>query len=200
MATYSSEYIFEISKQKYEKIQEIITEVCEIVKTVQPDLDEETVRGCFDLVIQSCMLNAAATDGKLEKNEVNFITGVTSYADILLLVNAQIKRTSPAFEGFSWEQVAGFNSEQLRKVSVAAAAIVDQYANTFVEIFATVDKIMMDRDYRAELNGAVGSLFVGLAGVDGDDLDSERAVKEGCVAFSVYDKMIDKKWKRIVEE
>ena len=37
MATYSSEYIFEISKQKYEKIQEIITEVCEIVKTVQPD-------------------------------------------------------------------------------------------------------------------------------------------------------------------
>lgn len=194
------ESIFEVSKQNYNQAQKIITEISEIVTAVQPDFDIGTARVCFDLIIQSCMLNAAAQDGELEGSEIDFIKNVTCYADILKLINAEVKqKQNSAFAGFEWEQVAGFNPEQLNKLAIAAAAIVDPYAQNLVSIFAIVDKIVDDIDYRKLLDDAVGAMFVGIAGIDGDDLDSENAVREGCFAFLIYDKMVDKKWKKIVE-
>ena len=78
--------------------------------------------------------------------------------------------------------------------------MVEPYAETFVNMFATADKVLNEDNIREMIFNKVGNLFVAIAGVDGDDLNSDTARDEGSYAFFLYDELVEKKWKAITGE
>ena len=201
MASYSPEQIFALAQHNYAECEEIINTVTTALNnnSDQP-LDPKVPMICFDLILQSCFLNAAVNDGELEHNEIVFITNVTKYADLLDFVNQDMKAQNAEWPTITWDVIPQLESEVQQNLALAATAIVDKYAEAFVKLFATVDKILTDVDLLAMLKEKVGIMLIGITGIDGDDIESDVATNEGGIAFAAFEVLVTQKWKEITGE
>lgn len=200
MAQYSAEQLFGLAQAKYDECEAIINEISTIVKGVQEDFDPKVAMICFDLIIQACLLNASVQDGELEHNEKVFVQNITKHGDLLSLVNSALKEHDAEWIDVEWDDIGQFQAETQQQFAQISAAVVDPYAETFAGIFGIVDKVVTEKDYMNLLYDAVGTMFVALAGIDGDDIDTDVAREEGCLAFAIYDTMVNDKWKKAMEQ
>ncbi|MBQ3589240.1 MAG: hypothetical protein II980_02195 [Clostridia bacterium] len=200
MASYSPEQIFALAQDNYAQCETIIKDISAALKAnVNPDFDENVFLGMFDIIIQSCLLNAAVKDGELEHNEIVFLTNITKHADIIPFINEEMKKQYPDWPDLTWEIIPQLEAETQQNVGYASVAVVEPYAKAFVEIFATVDKILTEVDLLDELTQKVGILLVGLTGIDGDDIESGVATDEGSIAFATFNLLVTEKWKEITQ-
>ena len=200
MAQYSAEQLFALAQAKYDECEAIVGEISQIIKGVQEDFDPQVAMICFDLIIQACLLNASVQDGQFEHNEKIFVQNITKHGDLMSFVNSALKQEDASWEDMSWDDIEQLQSETQQQLAQISAAIVDPYAETFAGMFGIVDKVVTEKDYMALLYDAVGTMFVAIAGIDGDDIDTDTAREEGCLAFAIYDVMVNDKWKKAMEE
>lgn len=201
MAAYAPEQLFALAKQNYDEAEAIILEVAKAIKeNLDPNFNEATAMSCFDLVLQSSMLNAATADGELEHNEIVFMTQITKYIDLLSILNADLKEQYPDWQDITWDIIPQLDSETQKTLSAASVAVVEKYADAFVNIFATVDKVITDVDFLQLLTDKVGMMFVALTGIDGDDIEAEITNTEGNMAFAAFHVLVVEKWKAITGE
>ncbi len=201
MASYTPEQIFALAQDNYAQCEAIIKEVSAALKAnVDPNFNEEAVLGIFDVIIQSCLLNAAVKDGELEHNEIVFLTNIVNHADIIPVVNDEMRKQYADWPDLTWEIIPQLEAETQQNVGYAATAAVQPYAEEFVKIFATVDKILTEVDLLADLSEKVGLMLVGLTGIDGDDIESGIATEEGSIAFATFNMLVVEKWKEITGE
>jgi hypothetical protein len=201
MASYSPEQVFALAQDNYAQCETIIKEVSAALKAnVDPNFNEEAFLGMFDVILQSCLLNAAVKDGELEHNEIVFLTNITKHADIIPLINDEMRKQYPDWPDLTWDIIPQLEAETQQNIGYASTAVVEPYAKAFVEIFATVDKILTEVNLLEDLTSKVGILFVGLTAIDGDDIESEIATEEGSMAFAAFSILVTEKWKEITGE
>ena len=201
MASYSPEQVFALAQDNYAQCETIIKEVSAALKAnVDPNFNEEAFLGMFDVILQSCLLNAAVKDGELEHNEIVFLTNITKHADIIPLINDEMRKQYPDWPDLTWDIIPQLEAETQQNIGYASTAVVEPYAKAFVEIFATVDKILTEVNLLEDLTSKVGILFVGLTAIDGDDVESEIATEEGSMAFAAFSILVTEKWKEITGE
>jgi hypothetical protein len=201
MASYSPEQVFALAQDNYAQCETIIKDISAALKAnVNPDFDENVFLGMFDIILQSCLLNAAVKDGELEHNEIVFLTNITKHADIIPLINDEMRKQYPDWPDLTWDIIPQLEAETQQNIGYASTAVVEPYAKAFVEIFATVDKILTEVDLLEDLTSKVGILFVGLTAIDGDDIESEIATEEGSMAFAAFSILVTEKWKEITGE
>ncbi len=198
---YSKEQLIQIAKVKYEECEQLITMVADALKkNVDADFESTTAMICFDIIMQSCLLNGAVHDGQLERTEIELIKSITKYADLLPFVNAEMVKEDPQWPSIGWNDIATLESEAQQSIALISAAVVVDYADMFVKIFATVDKILTDTDLLGLINERVYALFVALAAVDGDDIKTDIAKKETVRSVIIYNTLVADKWKEITGE
>ncbi|MBO5313434.1 MAG: hypothetical protein J6B29_05650 [Clostridia bacterium] len=197
MAKYSMEDLFKVACAEYAGCKEIVGEITSAVQAIQPSITIETTMTAFDMVLQSILLSVATIDSKMYAEEKHFINLLTEYGDILALVNSEFTKEYKEESNITWDDVADFDNETRAKVAVISAALVDPYATSMVNIFATVDKAIEERDYIAMLREKVLTIIMALSGIDGDDLESQTSEAEYAIGVKVFDRLVYEKWKNI---
>lgn len=201
MAKLTQDQIMKIASINYSECETIITTISEAVnKTSNSECKPEAVMACFDMILQSCLFNAAVEDGSMEDEEIAFIGCLTRYVDLMTLVNKEIKKEVKEWNDISWIDIPTLSKDLQDSLALISAGIVKDYADVFVKVFATVDKALTEVDLLAVLNEKVVSLFIALSGVDGDDLKDETSKKEAARAVAIYKALVIDLWKEITGE
>ena len=200
MAKLTHDEIIQISSARYAECEKIIGTVAQAIKKKDPEFKPETAMACFDIILQSCLFNAAVADGKLEEDEINFIMCLTRYVDLMSILNKKLKEEDAQWPDVKWDDIATLKAEAQEALAIISAAAVAEYANAFVNIFATVDKILTEVDLLKALNEKVIAIFVALAGADGDDLENPVVKEEATRAAIIYNTLVVDRWKEITGE
>lgn len=198
---FSKEQLIARARAEYEECEKIITMVSgALKKSVDPEFENTTAMICFDIIVQSCLLNGAVQDGQLEPAEIEFIKSITKYANLLPFVNAEMTKQDPKWPSLGWNDIATLDSDVQQSIALISAAVVVDYADMFTKIFATVDKILKDTDLLSLINERVYAMFIALSGIDGDELKDDIAKKETVRSVIIYNALVADKWKEITGE
>ncbi len=199
MARYTVEQVYRTACARYEIVKSVVCEMSELVRQAQGDLKDESAMATIDLIIQATLLNVAVTDGSFQEAEKQFIDVLTEYGDLIKFVNFEAKRQNSSWCDISWDSISELDAETKKKLGAIAGTIVDPYATSFVKIFASIDKLVEERDYIKILRESIEGIIVALSVIDGDDIDSNRANAEVFVGFSILDLLLTKKWEEVVK-
>ena len=201
MASIEKSALISAAQQAYTECEQLITGTAEVLarntdvadKEQLPKLSMET----FDIILQACLLNSAVSDGQLEEEEIEFIRTVTKHADLLEseMYGFQIKGKK-----FTWEDYAKLSTEDQQQVGLEITAVLKEAVTTFVKLFATVDKVLTEVDFLELLLERAVFIFVALAGVDGDDYESEIVKTETAWAGATLRVLLVDTWREITGE
>ena len=180
---------FKLACEVYEQSKDTIKELSTYMRMVSPDFSFETAMKRYDLVLQGILLRAAVEDGYFLEEEQQFIEKITDYHDIMSYFNGR-------GISISWNIFDDISNEQQKKLSIKMLAALKELADDFVTPFAMVDAVF-PKDYCEELTTQMGLICTGLAGCDGDDLNSDVARSELTVSLVLIDKLIKDKWQEV---
>ena len=195
MAKYTTEEIYRNACTRYEIVKGVVHEMTEIINNASPEsLREESAMTAVDLIIQATLLNVAVTDGQFTEIEKQFIDVLTEYGDVLAFVNNEIKKSTDNWREITWNDIDDLEDEVKKKLGAIVASIVDPYAESFVNVFSALDKLVTERDYLKILRESIEGIIISLSLIDGDNIDSQRVGAESYVGFSVLEILLVKKW------
>ena len=199
MAKYTKETVIETAKIRYFECEKVIRRL--IVFSKLPDLETkvDTAMTCFDLIIQTCLVAGSAVDGKLADNELYFITKIAKYGDIVDYVNDKMAIKESSWRNLTWKDIATYDGESLKKFASLATVLLEPMAELFVKIFAGIDSYSK-YNHREMLLDRVATFFVGLSGIDGDDVQSDNAVAVSNACYGYYNYLVEEKWKKIINK
>lgn len=201
MAKLTQDQIMQIASTNYTECETIISTIAQAIKkNSDPNFSAETTMACFDIILQACLFNASVADGKLEQEEMAFIGCLTRYVDLMTVVNGKIREEDKSWVDITWMDIPTLGREVQDSLAVISAGLIKDYADAFVRVFATVDKILTEVDLLAVLNEKVMSIFVAIAGVDGDDLKAEVVKEETVRAAAIYKALVVDLWREITKE
>ena len=198
MSIFSFERYVAKAKESYNECEAIIIEMANIIKSVHPTFSTDIALGQFDLVLQACLLSTAVADGEFLKSERCYILEIARHTDILTLVNKEGRAKNEEWQDIAWTDLESFNEESLKRLSAIASCVVKDYANEFVQYFATVDKVIEGKDYKTLLFNSAGMIIAVMSGVDGDDLEDELPRIETAAGVRTYMTLIDKPWQEVL--
>ena len=182
---------FNVACRVYEEAKGTIRELSTIMQSVSPEFSFEIAMRQFDLVLQGILLRTAMEDGYFLDEERQFIEKITDYGDIIAYFNKKgIK--------ISWSDLNGGTDESRKELSLTMVVALKEIADDFVTPFAIVDAAF-PKDYCKEITRQIGTICFALAGCDGDTTDSTVFKSEAVVAVALVTKIIEEKWKEVVD-
>ena len=190
--------IFDLACAAYEKGKKLISELSSMAQTYSKEFSFEVAMKEFDLILQAILLNVAVADGYFVENEKNFIDKITDYADILTILTGKLRATKPGFPSITWDSLSLLSNENRKLVSMTALLVLNDFVDDFIVPFAQIDS-MTSKDYLSEIKSVVMQISASLALIDGDDPNSDDAIKEVSTGAEVFDFYVGKKWLEVRE-
>ena len=181
MAGYINNPLYLSACESYTESKRLIGEISKIISEMNPEITYEDVRVQYDLILQTVLLNAALEDGKLEEIELEFLTLLIKYGDILALANEACKKMMPEWKDVRWANVAEADSESAKKLASVVTKIVSSYTDSFVQVFYAIDKYNKKVDYLGEITSYTRRILSNLSGIDGDKREGETTT--GMIIF-----------------
>lgn len=183
--------ILEVAYQEYNNLKEfLLTKVFPLRKEYEAshgnnDYDCKKGMNSFDVVLQYSLLQIAIKDGKLLKEEVEFIKKVTNNDLIIDLI------ISAGNEGFTWDDLLNVPVREIADFLDYAEKAVFEIAEDFIKSFTLYDCYEPNIDYVKMFNNSCCAFAYAIICVDGQDLDQEREGK--CLLFAVIHAIEERK-------
>ena len=172
---------------EYEKAKEIIEELSNVVRSVNPGFSAEIAQREFDLILQCILINVAISDGNFSDIESQFIEKITTYGDVLAFARA--KMDIPAL---NWENVQLIGQNSQRQLMRMIEDELNIYIDNFVQSFAAINIISTKKnikDYHQLLGIQIIKVASALMKIDGV---SEK-VEEDALLHKIAN-LFDSKW------
>ena len=201
MVKLSAQQCYELACAEYAKAKSIIADLSAKTQEIQKDFNPEIAMRQFDLIAQSVMLAIAVSDGKFNDLEKTFISNITEYSDLLVVVNGKMKEQDPEWPEFTWDVIDALTPENKDKFAGICADVIAQYANEFTFFFSIVDFIDDGRDYHEELLGCLFNLITFISAVDEGGFDPEKgATAENIRGLEFLQALFEENWNKNTED
>ena len=201
MVKLSAQQCYELACAEYAKAKSIIADLSAKTQEIQKDFNPEIAMRQFDLIAQSVMLAIAVSDGKFNDLEKTFISNITEYSDLLVVVNGKMKEQDPEWPEFTWDVIDVLTPENKDKFAGICADVIAQYANEFTFFFSIVDFIDDGRDYHEELLGCLFNLITFISAVDEGGFDAEKgATAENIRGLEFLQVLFEENWNKNTED
>lgn len=202
MASIEKNALITAAQQAYDECEKFIVGTAEVLarnaeNTKDAELLPKISMETFDIILQACLLNSAVSDGQLEEEEIEFIRKVTKHADLL---ESEVYGFQIKGKKFTWEDYAKLSTEDQQQVGLEITAVLKEAVTAFVKLFATVDKVLTEVDFLELLLERAVFIFVALAGVDGDDYESEIVKAETAWAGATFKVLLMDTWREVTGE
>lgn len=186
------------AKNSYAELKEI---VMELVKAVNLNsFTYPVAMGELDVVLQTVLLHCAIEDDKIVFTENLIIENLTSYEDVLNVINEQQLELDPDWAELDWYTVSRLNKESREEIANLAYEVASEYASEFVSTLAQADRDIVEVDYLKKINKCVYTLIYSMIGIDGDNIESTNASDEGVAGIVTYNTLVNEKWAEITSE
>ena len=155
----------------YEVINELIAPKM-LLEIPVYGLSLKNIMMTLDVSIQLILLNVAACDGYILKQEIEYIKMFRNYVDIM------------SASGFSWDLLMTFTGKELKK-------IIEKINNS---VFSTSDRIIseikeVDPEVLFSFEAEISNICQCLACIDGDNSESYDYSKEMSAGMEVFKKL-----------
>ena len=191
MAGYINNPLYLSACESYTESKRLIGEISKIISEMNPEITYEDVRVQYDLILQTVLLNAALEDGKFEEIELEFVTLLIKYGDILALANEACKKIMPEWKDVRWANVAEADCESAKKLASVVTKIVSSYTDSFVQVFYAIDKYNKKVDYLGEITSYTRRILSNLSGIDGD-----KRAEETNTGMKIFKALVTDKCKK----
>lgn len=178
MVKLSAQQCYDQACVVYEKAKGIVNDLTKKAQEVEKEFNGDIAMRQFDLIAQAVMLNIAVLDGKFNDLEKTFISNITEYSDILLVVNKAMKESNPEWVDVTWDVIDALTPENKVKFAFICADTVHKFANEFTFFFSIVDYIDEERNYYDELLECLFNLITFISAVDEGGFDPEAGATE----------------------
>ena len=201
MIKLSAQQCYEHACVAYEKAKSIIADLSVKTREIEKDFNPEIAMRQFDLIAQSVMLSIAVSDGKFNDLEKTFISNITEYADLLVVVNGKMKEEDPEWPEFTWDVIDVLTPENKEKFACVCADTIAEYANEFTLYFSVIDFIDDDRDYHEELLECLFNLITFISAVDEGGFDPDKgATAENLRGLQFLHVLFEENWNKNTED
>ena len=201
MVKLSAQQCYELACADYEKAKSIIADLSAKTQEIQKDFDPEIAMRQFDLIAQSVMLAIAVSDGKFNDLEKTFISNITEYSDLLVVVNGKMKEEDPEWPEFTWDVIDVLTPENKDKFAGICADAIAQYADEFTLFFSVIDYIDDERDYHEELLECLFNLITFISAVDEGGFDPDKgATEENLRGLAFLQVLFEENWNKNTED
>ncbi len=170
------------NKARLEKApQELYDEACKYYKDLQltvrkiglmleslEDVDFSTTNALYqmDYALQYLLLSQAVSDGEVDHFEQQFIDMITEHGDLLSIINDRYNVK------LSWETLELFNNKSICTMLIGIIEDMAKLIADFITEIATVDAVIKDHDYYADIRCAILNIAECLACIDKDASDN----------------------------
>ncbi len=191
MASYINNPLYLSACESYTESKRLIGDISKIICEMDSRITYDDVRAQYDFILQAVMLNSAIEDGKLEEIELEFITLLVKYGDILELANEACRGLMPEWKDVSWANIIALDSESAKKITDMVTKIVSSYTSSFVQVFYAIDKYNTRVDYLGEITSYTRRILSNLSRIDGDKRGSEIST-----GMRIFDELVTNKCKK----
>lgn len=151
-------------------IIELLTKMGQGAQSLYASIDINHSIELFDVIMQGFLFATAAADGRLIKEEYDFIRNVCTWADCVTEYNKKVK-DSPMI---SWSQLLVMDSKTLKQfVSDLHDLVVMPALRTFVRYYPSLSLIYPGTDFAKLLCDHMQKLMMLLGRIDGDITSEE---------------------------
>ena len=191
MANYIDNPLYLSACESYTESKRLIGEISKVITGIDPSITYEEVRIQYDLILQAVLLNAALEDGKFEDIELEFVTLLIKYGDILALANEACKKLMPEWKDVRWANISALDSTSAKKLAEIVTKIVSAYTDAFVKVFYVIDRANQKVNYLDELTSYTRRILSNLSKIDGDKKDSETIT-----GMRIFNELVTNKCKK----
>ena len=159
----SLQEVFDGCRVLYQKcfnnVKAMSCEIAAYMESKGEPWDPKVTAGKFDIVLQYSLLQIAASDFDLDKNELIFIRDLTEQGDFVNYIN------SIAHTQITWEGIFDSSITEFRKFLRGVENLIENLSMEFVNVFAICDKVT-EYNYVADLEKNIALIFAGLMTMD----------------------------------
>ena len=204
MAKNNAQACFDFALKHYNETVEIVKELSAIVMAVEPKFDFKIAMREYDFILQTILLQVAIEDGQFVENEKVFIDQITTYGDVLILLNKKAKESMPTWQDITWDSVGSLDQEHRQKLILIIVNYLGEFVKDFVGFFAIVDTHMKDRNFIEEIDDHLRAIILAMAMIDGDEVnlddmnaDSTREIVAG---HNISRALLVDRWNEVIDE
>lgn len=191
MANYIDNPLYLSACESYTESKRLIGEISKVITGIDPTITYEEIRIQYDLILQTVLLNAAIEDGKFEDIELEFVTLLIKYGDILALANEACKKLLPEWKDIRWSNISTLDSVNAKKLAEIVTKIVSAYTDAFVNVLYVIDRANNKVNYLFELTSYTRRILTNLSMIDGDKRDSETLT-----GMKIFNELVTNKCKK----
>ncbi len=186
------------TSESYMALKEII--MCLVKELNVSGFSYPVAMGELDVILQTALLHSAIEDDAIAYAEKLIIENLTSYEDVINIINEQMLEQDPNWVELDWRTVVKLNKESKAEVASLAYEVARGYADEFVTTLAQADKENVKVNYLEEINKNVLTIITSFAGIDGDNVESINADAEEYTGIAIYNELVNEKWAQITGE
>ncbi len=201
MINLTPEQCFDYACAEYSNAKSIISDLSETAMKVSENFSYEIAMKQFDMILQAILINIAVDDKDFCAYELAFIKNITDYADVLAIVNANLKKQNAEWVDIEWAHINHLEPENKDKFAIICAAVVSGIADDFTKYFAPID-VIDDRDFLNELQACIFKISILLASIDEggiQDLEDGNVPSEQLRGIAIYEKLFRENWQKYMD-
>ncbi len=184
----------------YYELKALVMDMVKEIGDKNPSFTYPVAMGELDIVLQTVLFYSAIEDDKIVKAEKLIIKELTSYEDLLSIINQEQLDLDPNWQELDWTMVASMTKDEQKEIASLALEIASSYAKELVTALARADEENKRVNYLEKINKAVIEIIIAFCGIDGDNVESINAGSESYVGLVIYNELVNKRWLEITGE
>lgn len=197
---YSEMKLLENTAKAYGDLKSLVMSMVKEIGDKNRSFTYPVAMGELDMVLQAVLLYSAIEDDKIVSAERIIMQELTSYEDLINIINQEQLDNDPCWEEIDWHQISRMSKDEQREIATLALEIASSYADELVTTLAKADEENKEVNYLELVNKAVIKIIVAFSGIDGDSIESTNAGEESYIGLVIYNKLVNKKWLELTGE